>query len=117
MLQKSADQKYEPPVKTALPNLISIVNNKYPIRQKTLDSVTRLTCEEFGRVRDITYKNINVYMDDGIEDKPQIRFISRDENKPYENIVIDGLYVNGEKQTSFDLFNVKIDNCNPVTLK
>ena len=117
MLQKSADQKYEPPVKTALPNLISIVNNKYPIRQKTLDSVTRLTCEEFGRVRDITYKNINVYMDDGIEDKPQIRFISRDENKPYENIVIDGLYVNGEKQTSFDRFNLKTENCSFVSLK
>ena len=117
MLQKSADQKYDPPVKTALPNLISIVNRKYPIRQKTLGVVTRVECDEFGRVSDILYKNINVYLDDGIEQKPMIKFVSCDANRPFENIVIDGLYVNGEKQTNLDLFNVKIENCNPVTLK
>ncbi len=117
MLQTSTEQRYEPPVKTAPPNLISIVNRKYPIRQKTLDAVSRLTCDEFGQVRDILYKNINVYLDEGIEQKPMIKLVSCDENRKFENIVIDGLYVNGEKQKDLSRFKTVIDNCDPIVLK
>ncbi len=116
MLQSSADQKYAPPVQTALPKLISIDNNKYSIRQKTKDRVVRAQCEEFGRVSDILYKNINVYMPEDVG-QPQIKLVSFDKTKPFDNIVIDGLYVNGEKQTDLSRFNLNIKNCPPIKVK
>ena len=117
VLQKTADQKYEPTVKTALPNVISIINRNFPMRQKTRDKVVRAACDKVGRVCDILYKNINVYLDSNIEQKPMISLVSLDADRPYENVVIDGLYVNGEKQTNFDRVDLRVENCSPVTLK
>ena len=78
--------------------------------------MVRSGCDEIGRVRDITYKNINVYMPENIR-KPEIKMISCDESKPYENIVIDGLYVNGARQTDLSKFNLNMKNCQPINLK
>ena len=116
MMQVSEDQVYAPSVKTSLPRVISIDNRSYPLREKTADSVVRSACSEIGRVCDITYKNINVYMPENIR-KPEIKMISCDESKPYENIVIDGLYVNGERQTDLSRFNLNMKNCQPIKLK
>jgi hypothetical protein len=49
--------------------------------------------------------------------KPEIKMISCDESKPFENIVIDGLFVNGERQTDLSRFNLNMKNCQPIKLK
>ena len=115
MMQTSEDQVYAPSVKTTLPRVISIENKSYPIRQKSTDRVVREACAEIGRVYDITYRNIRLYMPENIR-KPEIKMISVDESKPFENIVIDGLFINGERQTDLSRFNLNIKNCREIKL-
>ncbi len=58
-----------------------------------------------GTVNDITFKNINLYA----RQKPAIEFVGYDAEHKCKNIVIDGLYQNGQKITDLSQMNCKIN--------
>ena len=63
----------------------------------------------YGISHDISYKNINIYCDDGT---PQIRleFNSHSADAVIENVTIESLTVNGERQENLDNFKVVSSN-------
>ena len=114
--QNRGDEKYDLYHMTYTPKLISVNNRPYAMRLRTPDNVAREFDKDFGRTSDILYKNINVYLPDGIE-APEISLRSVNDYADIENIVIDGLYVNGEKQKDLSRFKTVTDNCAPAVLK
>lgn len=69
-----------------------------------------------GNIHDILYKNIHVTIPEGVE-KPDVVFASREYGPTFQNFTIDGLYVNGEKQTNFDKFNLTVKNAENIKFK
>lgn len=111
ILQESDNMEYDGYGKPSAKNIILISNERYPI---ILPDGTEKDCG-YSEIFDVHFRNINVYTDsDSIKTRIQIK--SEDESVIFKNISIDGLFLNGEKQESFDAFETDIDNCENLTL-
>jgi hypothetical protein len=62
-----------------------------------------------GETHDVVFKNISVYVDESVP-IPPCEFNGFDEEHQTYDILIDGLYINGEKITDMDKANIKIGN-------
>ncbi len=112
VFQSSDDMEYDGYGKPSVKNLILVSNWRFPIITK---GGTAEEYHDYSEVYDVHFKNINVYTDsDSI--KPRIQIKSEDESVIFKNISIDGLYLNGEKQETFDKFETDFGNCEDITL-
>lgn len=89
--QESDDMKYEAHGKIGMPYLIFADNFKFILPDATEEEINT-----FGITHGIIYKNINVYLDDGLP-MPCIHIGSRSADAVPYDFFIDGLYVNGKK--------------------
>ncbi len=104
------DEKYSGYGETHVPPLIfASTTDRRP-------QETQLEGPVYGNIHDILYKNINVYLPEGI-DKPEINFSSIEGGPVFKNFTVDGLYVNGEKQENFNNFKYICENVENVVIK
>ena len=113
--QQSAEHVYDGYEKTGIPYFIKISHDPFEIRTYNAHGVVRKKSPKLGEIHDISYKNIHVYIEEGVP-KPMIKIISRDENVRFHDVIIDDLYVNGRKQTDLDAFDVDIKNADNIVL-
>ncbi len=115
VMQTSDDMIYDGSEKKQSSVLISLTNHLWPGFFTTENGYKIERCQTVGKVCDIYFDNIRVYTDeDSI--KPRIVIKSRDENVIFENISINNLYLNGEKQNDFNLFTTELENCKNIEL-
>ncbi|MBQ8401264.1 MAG: hypothetical protein IJX14_04965, partial [Clostridia bacterium] len=86
MYQHSDDMVYAPPEAFWVPDVVRVWMY---CNMWTKDGI-------LGHVHDITYRNIHIYTDEGMP-MPACEFSGADGEHRVENIVIDGMYWNGEK--------------------
>ena len=103
MLQENDNSVYENSGDIAMAALIKIENRKFADCYELAIADERDKVP--GKVHDIKYKNIYVYLEPGLE-MPQIIVNSLFENERFRNITIEGLYVDGKKIT--DLSEVRL---------
>ena len=113
--QESDDMKYVGYGNNQDPSLIFLMNSQFDGLFGTENGYKRAYCQKYGQTHDIYFDNIRVYTDCETV-KPQIIVISVDENTIFENISINNLYLNGEKQNNFKLFKAKFENCKNIKL-
>lgn len=70
----------------------------------------------YPQTHDIFYKNINVYLDEGMP-YPKIYIVSQSEKCIHRNFTIDGLYVNGKKCEDLNAFEFTSANVENIILK
>lgn len=92
------------------PRFVHISNFKYAIRRKSISGLVIEKCA-YGKIRDITFKNIKVVCDDDTI-IPKVYAVSDDE--PFENIVFEDISLNGEKIKDFESFETEIRNVNMI---
>ena len=114
--QESEEQIYDGYGKTGVPYLISISNPPYAIRTRNTNGAIRKVSSVFGKIYDVRFKNIYVFIEDEVP-KPKINITSYDENTKIQEIIIENVYVNGNKQDEWDAFDVEIENAEAVVLK
>ncbi|MBQ8164528.1 MAG: hypothetical protein IJZ94_01750 [Clostridia bacterium] len=85
------EMKYEPGDRIGMPNLIYSDNFKFILPETTEEEKNN-----YGVTHGIIYKNINVYLDEGLP-MPRIHIGSRSADAIHYDFIIDGLYVNGKK--------------------
>lgn len=95
--------------------VISCSNTPYAIRQKSADGLVRAYSDRWGRIHDITYRNIRIFTESE-EEKPRIRFCSKDSGTIFTGIRLENIYVNGEKATDFDRFVTVFKNVENISL-
>lgn len=72
--------------------------------------------KSMGNIENISFNNVRVYVyDENI--KPVINIFNYNECCEFKNIIFDGLYLNGNKQHDFSLFDVNLINVNDISLK
>ena len=114
--QHTLDQKYDGYGKIGMPYFIFIGNHRYikwvkgGFSQEMIDRVYTYTDDDnnFGQVSDVLIDNINIYAEDGLPNF-KVKVYSDDPNNSFENIIISNIYVNGEKVTNTDKFDLCID--------
>ena len=109
--QERLDQEYNGYGKIGMPYLIWIDNHKYTLGGG-LSEYDKMVKEyegagEFGMVKDLSINNVRVFAEEGLP-KLKMKILSLDEKKPFENISITGLTVNGQKATA-DMFELVVD--------
>lgn len=102
ILQKRDDQVYEP-------------ENPYTPRLIFAESKLLPGYEKFGMIRNITYRNIQVFMENGVL-PPKLLFRSRDPQTILRNFQIQGITVNGEP-VPIEFFDVTIENAEEILWK
>ena len=73
-------------------------------------------CWKDATVHDLTFKNINLYLDEGME-IPGISIASPRDALVHKNFHIDGLYVNGERVEAISSISLRMKNAENVTLR
>lgn len=73
-------------------------------------------CWKDATVHDLTFKNINLYLDEGME-IPGISIASPRDTLVHKNFHIDGLYVNGERVEDISSISLRMKNAENVTLR
>ncbi len=115
--QETMDMLYDGYGKTDMADLIRFDNFKMSSHDIYKD--IHLADEKdkiFGYSHDITYKNINVYTDEGM-DPIKLSFGSYAAESPVENVTIEDVYINGKKAESLEEFRmVRLENLKNVTL-
>lgn len=114
--QFELDQKYDGYGKIAMPYLIVIDNHRYTdflksvFSEEVMAKVYAYTVDEenFGQVSEVLIDNINIYVEEGLPNF-KVKVFSDDPENSFENITISNIYVNGEKVTNTDKFDLCID--------
>ena len=109
--QDSDDKVYNPNESAFAHLFIHADNGNYNFPED-LDN----SCGIFCRIADILYKNVNAYTDSP-DIKPIIRIINNVPKVSFSGFVIDGLYLNGEKQNDYSNFTMIIRNAPEPELK
>lgn len=113
IMQQNMGHEYDGYGKINTPFLIKATNESYAIRTKNKSGVVRKTSPIQGNIHDIVYKNLHVYMEEGLP-KPIIRLCSYDKNVKFTGFCIDGIFVNDNKQEDLELFTVETKNVENV---
>lgn len=116
VVQTEERQEYNSNGKTMAPCLIMNSNNPYSIRIKNPDGLKRTEGLEYGKIHDVTYRNIRIIADDKTI-QPRIRIESHSENVVFENFEFKDVYINGKKANDFKEFETFFNNTSNVTLK
>ena len=101
IFQESDEQIYDPKGLIGMPFLIYSDNIKF------LENEIN---NRYGTTYDILYKNINVYLDEGLP-MPKICFNNRTGAVLHRGFTIDGLYVNGKKIENLSEMDFHVDGC------
>lgn len=115
--QATEDMIYDGYGKTDMADLLRIDNEKMCSHDFYKD--TKFANEKDnnpGKSHDITYKNIQVFTDEGM-DPIKINIGSYSDIATVENVSIEDVYINGERAESLDKFRmVRLENLKNVTL-
>ena len=66
----------------------------------------------YGKNRHIVFRNIRALVPEGMPQRvPRSYFSGHSETEDTKDIVIDGLYVNGERITNLEQANIQTDAC------
>ncbi len=109
ILQQSEAQIYQPNGKKATPYLININNTQYSLRQKSSKAVERAVPKKLGTIKNVRFENIQVFTDNK-EITPVINVHCEGEDSNISNITVCNLYFNGEKQSDFCAFELRLYN-------
>ena len=115
--QETEDMVYDGYGKTDMSDLIRIDNLKMSSFEgyKHLDFANEKD-KNYGKSHDITYKNIQVFTDEGME-PIKIALGSYCDKAMVENVTIEDVYINGKKAESLSEFTmVRLENLKNVTL-
>lgn len=112
--QTSDNAEYDGWDKRKNPKLVHVSNFKYAILQKNKECFFRKKSDKFGKVSDISFKDIAIICDDKTI-IPKIYVVSDDE--PFENIGFENIILNGKKVHDFSDFETEIKNTNEVVIK
>ena len=85
--QHTEDQVYDGQGKTGMPYLIFSDNYQLPLHD---------TPVPYGNTHDILYRNIQVYMDEGLP-APRIHIASQPGKVLHRGFTVDGLFINGKR--------------------
>ena len=99
IVQKAPEQVYAPE-KMGVPALIVAENKAF------------YTYTRFGDVHDITYRNIQVFAEEGVP-APPVRFQSRDAGVVFRGFTVEGVTWNGEP-VGMDFFDVTVENAKEI---
>lgn len=100
IIQMSDDSVYEY-IKGIHPGLINIMF----VNQGLYGRDTSL-----GDVYDVEYKDIYVYLEDGVENTPEIRFTATNEQNSIKNVTLENFYINDKRVNSMKEFDLKIND-------
>ena len=115
VMQKSDAQVYDAQGRTAAPQLIAVDNDPFAIRIKSDQGVRRRFSDHLGTVENIVFRNISVHTDSPAL-HPEIRIASQD-GVQFSDILLDGLWLNGQKQSDLNAFQTEIKNKHNFILK
>lgn len=111
IIQENDEMVYPDNVYAQIGETIRIENPKFSDEYSVVIADER--DKKHGKTHNITYKNINVYKDDGM-DKVKLRLCSYSSDVPLENVVIDGITVNGVEIDNLNELDVIKDNVKDV---
>ena len=100
----------------AMADLLRIRNDKFCVNYYYYATIADERDRNYGKCYDIVYKNINVYLDDGLP-MPKVHFVSESSDAMVDKITIDGLFVNGTQITDMNELNTEFQNVRRVDLK
>ena len=103
VLQRSDGDRYDPARGSARPCLIHLSNERYALRTVNSEDVVRKRDARAGRIKDVVFRNVSVLAEDGVQ-APEIRVVSEDASDPISDVVIDGLFFNGERCDGLERF-------------
>lgn len=103
IVQKSDDEVYKDNGEIKIPELIRVID--YRRNWQGHQSYEDPRC----RISDILYRDINIYMEEGVPAVPQIYIKKCMKCSNFKNIIIDGIYINGKKADKIDVFGNETD--------
>ncbi len=113
--QQRDEMMYDGFGKSEEPWLIALINPRFVGIFKAEEGYAVASCEGGGEIYDVHFKNIRVYVDRGYM-KPRVVIKSEDATVVFENITIDELYLNDERQRDLTRFDTEMINCKDVYL-
>lgn len=117
VLQTEDAKSYDAINKFRIPNLIKVLNESYAMRlTESTDGVIRKAYNTLGIVHDVTYKNINILLEDESV-KPYIMISSIDETKKFSNFTFENILINSVKCEDFSRFETRFENADNITIK
>jgi len=116
-LQTSEDMLYPGYDKTENASLLSIDNHKMSAHAMYKNAnLANEKDKNFGTNHDITYNNINIYAEEGIDTIYLLLRSCCDKNK-IDNVHLNNVFINGKKVESLDAFTIYIkENIENITL-
>ena len=112
--QESDDSVYVGKAR-AMADLLRILNSKFAVGYDYIQIADERDLN-YGICRDITYKNIYVYVDEGLP-MPKINFVSQSPDVKIHGITIDGLFINGKRITDINELDTRLKNAESIDLK